>query len=97
MKNILDQMISLGLGAAVASKEQIEKFVNELVAKGELSKNESKEMIDSLIEKGETAKKDLDDIVKSKVQQALKEFNLVTMDQFLELEKRLETLEKKNE
>ncbi|WP_075980006.1 phasin family protein [Bacillus massilinigeriensis] len=97
MKNIFDQMISLGLGAAVASKEQIEKFVNDLVAKGELSKTESKEMVDRFIEKGEAAKKDLDEIVKTKVQQALKELNLVTIEELKELEKRIELLEKKGE
>ncbi|MFB6468499.1 phasin family protein [Cytobacillus sp. Hz8] len=97
MKNLFDQIISLGIGAAVASKEQIEKIVDELVAKGELNKNESKEMIEKLIEKGETAKKDLDDLVKTKVQQALKEWDLVTMEEYHELEKRIAALEEKSE
>ncbi|MDQ0216002.1 polyhydroxyalkanoate synthesis regulator phasin [Oikeobacillus pervagus] len=97
MKNVLNQIISLGIGAAVASKEQIEKVMNDLVAKGELSKSESKEMIDNLIEKGESVRKDLDDLVKEKVQQTLKEMNFVTMDEFRELQIKVAQLEKKNE
>jgi polyhydroxyalkanoate synthesis regulator phasin len=97
MKSLLDQIFSLGIGAAVVSKEQIEKAVNELVAKGEVSRKESKDMIDHLVEKGETAKKDLDDMVKSKVQQTLKELNLVTMEEFQELKNRVAKLEGKSE
>lgn len=94
MRNLFSQFLSLSLGAAVASKEQVEKVANELVAKGEISKNEAKEMIENLVKKGESTRKDMDELVKSKVQQALKELDLVTMEEYRQLEKRIEQLEK---
>jgi polyhydroxyalkanoate synthesis regulator phasin len=94
MKNFINQVFSLGLGAAVASKKQIEKIVNDLVTKGELSKAESKEWIDKLTERGVQARKELDDIVKTRIHQVLNELNLVTKDEVRELERRIEILER---
>lgn len=93
MKNLINQVISLGLGAAITSKEQIEKIVNDLVTKGELSKAESKEWIDKLTERGAQARKELDEIVKLRIKQVLDELNLVSKDEVRELERRIEMLE----
>lgn len=93
--DLLKQVFSLGLGAAVATKEQIEKTVETLVKKGEVSKEESKELINQWVEKGEQAKQDLDDIIKTRVNQALTSLNLVTKDEFNELERRIRVLETK--
>lgn len=97
MKNFFDQFFSLSLGVMVASKEQVEKVVNELVEKGEISKKESMEMMEKLIEKGDKTKKDLDETVKKRVQHALKELDLVTMEDYRKLEERVAQLEKKSE
>lgn len=97
VKNFFDQFISLGIGVMAASKEQIEKVVNELVDKGEITRRESKEMVDKLIAKGDQAKKELDQTIKEKIQQALKEFDLVTMEEYRKLEERVAELEKKPE
>lgn len=97
MSNFFDQFFSLGLGVMVASKEQAEKVVNELVEKGEISKKESMEMMEKLIEKGDKTKRDLDETVKTRVQKTLKELNLVTMEDYRKLEERIAQLEKKSE
>ena len=44
--SILKKGLAFGLGLAIASKEQAEKLIDELVKKGELSLDESKEVID---------------------------------------------------
>jgi polyhydroxyalkanoate synthesis regulator phasin len=95
MKSVLNQILSLGIGAAILSKEQIEKTVDELVKKGEISKGESKEFIDRWIEKGSEMKKEVDEMVQDKVNNALHELNLVTRDELEELKQRIEKLEKK--
>ncbi|WP_445506142.1 phasin family protein [Niallia sp. 03190] len=97
MKNVINQFISLGIGVAAASKEQVEKLVNDLVAKGEISKNESKDIVNQLLEKGQQTKKEMDGIIKTKVQQALKELDVVTMEEYRELERRIALLEQKSE
>ena len=80
--DLFKQIFTLGLGAAVITKEQIEKTVEGLVAKGEISRTESKELINQWSEKGEQAKQELDDIVKTRVNQVFSSFNLVKKKNF---------------
>jgi polyhydroxyalkanoate synthesis regulator phasin len=93
--DLLKQFFTLGLGAAAITKEQIEKTVDTLVKKGEVNANESKELVNQWIEKGEQAKQELDDIVKTRINQALSSFDLVTKEDYQELERRIEELESK--
>jgi len=95
--DLFKQIFTLGLGAAVITKEQIEKRVETLVQKGEINKNESKELIQQWVEKGEEAKQEIDDIVKTRVNQALTSLNLVTKEEFQELERRIQALENKQD
>ena len=48
-----------------------------------------------MVEKGEQAKQELDDIVKTRVNQALSSLDLVTKEEFQDLERRIEALESK--
>jgi polyhydroxyalkanoate synthesis regulator phasin len=95
--DLFKQVFSLGIGAAITTKEQIEKTVDALVKKGEVSKEESKELIHQWVEKGEQAKQDLDEVIKTRVNQALTSLNLVTKEEFKELERRIQLLENKEE
>ncbi|ELW9008181.1 hypothetical protein SIN57_001901, partial [Campylobacter upsaliensis] len=76
--------------------EQVEKTVEELVKKGEVSKNESKDLINHLIQKGEEMKGQLETVAKEKVNAAYAEMKLATLDDVKKLEKRIEALERKN-
>lgn len=51
MRDVLNNVYSLGVGAASASKEQIERTVNELVQRGEVKRSESNQLVDDLMEK----------------------------------------------
>ncbi|USK81418.1 hypothetical protein QRD90_05645 [Peribacillus frigoritolerans] len=95
--DLLKNVFSLGLGAAAATKEQIEKVVDSLVKKGDISKEDSKVLIKQWVEKGEQAQKQLDDSVKAKVNQALNGLNLATKEEVEELERRIVILEKQNQ
>ena len=95
--DLFKQIFTLGLGAAVVTKEQIEKTVEGLVAKGEISRSESRELINQWSEKGEQAKQELDDIVKTRVNQVFSSFNLVTKEEFQDLERRIAALENKQD
>ncbi|MCD1159722.1 MULTISPECIES: phasin family protein [Peribacillus] len=95
--DLLKNVFSLGLGAAAATKEQIEKTVDSLVKKGDISKEDSKVLIKQWVEKGEQAQKQLDDSVKAKVNQALNGLNLATKEEVEELERRIVILEKQNQ
>lgn len=96
MRTTIEKALSLGLGLAIAGKEQVEKTVEELVKKGEVSKNESKDLINHWIQKGEEMKGQLEAVAKEKVNAAYGELKLATLEDVKKLEKRIEALERKN-
>ncbi len=67
MREFINRALAIGLGIAAESKEQIERAVNELVQKGELSKSESDQAIQELIDKGEEIRVQLTESVKEKL------------------------------
>ncbi|MCS7462315.1 phasin family protein [Paenibacillus doosanensis] len=95
MKDLFGKAVSLGLGFAVASKEQAEKFVDELVKKGELNKAESQQFVDELVRKGQEAQSSLETKVRGYIRQALHEMNLTTKDDYVRLTQRIGELERR--
>lgn len=93
IKDFLDRMFTLGIGAAIASKEQIEKLVDELVEKGNVAKEESADIVDELMKKGKEYQSKFEASIKEKVKQTLKDHDFVTKEEFDKLKKRVEELE----
>jgi len=94
MKDLLKKSLSLGLGFAIVSKEQIDKVIDELVTKGELSANESKEFMNELIVKGEEQQNEINVKLKAQITKIMEELNLPSKAEFEGLEKRISQLEK---
>ena len=57
MKNLFQKGITMGLGLAMMGKEQVEKVVDELVAKGEVPVSDSKNLVNEIMNKGYRVKK----------------------------------------
>lgn len=95
MRDLLGKAVSLGLGFAVASKEQAEKLVDELVQKGEISKSESKQFVDELVRKGQEAQSSLEEKVRGYVSQRLQSMNVATKEDYAELLQRIDRLERR--
>ena len=95
MKDLINKGLAFGLGLAVVSKEQIEKLVDELVKKGEVSGAESKELISQLYEKGEAEKKEMNARIHEQLEKLLKELNIPTKTDLERLEQRIQALENK--
>ena len=93
IKDFLDRTVTLGIGAAIASKEQIEKLVDELVEKGNVAKEESADIVDELMKKGKEYQSKFEASIKEKVKQTLKDHDFVTKEEFDKLKKRVEELE----
>ncbi|EHL79244.1 polyhydroxyalkanoate synthesis regulator [Bacillus sp. FSL W8-1127] len=91
--DLIKKGLAFGLGLAVTSKEQAEKFVNDLVKKGELSLEESKDMVNQLVQRGEEEKKGLQRIVREQIKQILNELDLATKEDIQKLEQRIQKLE----
>ena len=95
MKDLINKGLALGLGLAVYSKEQIEKVVDDLVKKGEVSGAESKDLIKELLEKGAAEKKEMNARIHEQVEKLLKDLNIPTKADLERLEKRIQELENK--
>jgi polyhydroxyalkanoate synthesis regulator phasin len=97
MMDFIKKGLALGLGLAVTSKEQVEKMVNELVKKGELSLEESKDIMDRWIQQKEERKAELQRIVGEQLKQMVDKLDLATKDDINRLEQRIQNLEKRDE
>ncbi|MBO1004010.1 phasin family protein [Pseudogracilibacillus auburnensis] len=93
MKNTIKKGLSLGLGLTVITKEQAEKFAEELMEKGKMSKSESQEFVRDLMQKGAEAQKQLDEKFSSKMAQFKSELNVATKEEVEQLKQRIEQLE----
>lgn len=90
----MKKWLMFGLGLAVTGKEQIEKFVDELVKKGELSLEEAKDIMDQWIQQKEERKAELQRIVREQLKQMMDKLDLATKEDIRKLEQRVENLEK---
>ncbi|MUT66921.1 phasin family protein [Paenibacillus sp. NEAU-GSW1] len=95
MRDKLDKALSLGIGMAVAGKEQVEKFVGEWTRKGEEAKSESSAYMDRLVQKGDDARKQLETAVRDKVQSFVGDRSYADQEEINRLERRLEALERR--
>ncbi|KYD31324.1 polyhydroxyalkanoate synthesis regulator [Geobacillus sp. NFOSA3] len=95
--SILKKGLAFGLGLALASKEQVEKLIDELVKKGELSLEESKDIIEQWKQQTDERKAELQRIVREQIKQVIDKFDLVTKDELQQLEQRIRRLEEKLE
>ncbi|BDG47373.1 MULTISPECIES: hypothetical protein [Parageobacillus] len=90
----MKKWLMFGLGLAVTGKEQVEKFVDELVKKGELSLEEAKDIMDQWIQQKEERKAELQRIVREQLKQMMDKLDLATKEDIRKLEERVENLEK---
>lgn len=51
MKDIIEKTFDLGLGIAATTKEKVEKIVDEMVAKGQLTKEEKPNTVQEILDK----------------------------------------------
>lgn len=93
MKELLKKGLSLGLGFAVVSKEQIEKVIDDMVKKGEMSATESKDLMRELVQKGEQQQDEINTKLREQVQKILEELNLPSKADIERLEERIAQLE----
>lgn len=91
MREMISKAVSLGLGLAVAGKEQAEKLVDELVKKGEMSREESFAFVNDLLKKGEEAQRKISDLVQERVQ-TFGDRTWATKEDIARLEQRLDAV-----
>lgn len=91
MEDMFKKALYLGLGALSFTKEKTEKFMNEMVEKGEMSSEEGNKIMDELIKRGEDARQEIKDYVQQEVK--CKHQEMVTREEYDALLQRLQQLE----
>ncbi|WP_172256099.1 phasin family protein [Saccharibacillus deserti] len=95
MSDLLKKALSLGIGLTVASKEKVEKVVDDLVKKGEIAPSESKAVVSKLIERGEEERSAIKNMVQEQVRRVLKEIDVPAGSEVDSLEQRIAVLEQR--
>jgi polyhydroxyalkanoate synthesis regulator phasin len=89
MSDILKKAIALGLGLTAVSREKVEQFVEDLVAKGEVAQSESKEAVNRLIARGEEQRLEIKRMVQDQVKKILSDLDVATKQDLKDLEHKL--------
>lgn len=95
MSDFLKKGFLLGLGAAVSSKERLDKKLKELVDKNELTRDQARTVMQDFLNKGESTK---DEWSAKQYEQTLgmaKDLGLATKEDVNELRARITELESK--
>jgi polyhydroxyalkanoate synthesis regulator phasin len=95
MSNLLKTGFLLGIGAAVSSKEKVDKYVDDLLAKGKVTPKEADELYQSLLKKGEETEEQWNQRSKEKMRSIMDDLNIISREEFLKLQERVVQLEKK--
>ncbi|MBI5117102.1 phasin family protein [Candidatus Poribacteria bacterium] len=93
--DVLRTPILASVGAFSIAEEGIEKFVRDLVERGEASEKEGKKIVSDFRRRTQRNRKDLESSVDERIEKALKSFRLPTKKDVEELSKKIDQLERK--
>ena len=94
MSDLLRKGILLGLGAASLTKEKVDKFVNELVDKGDISKDKGSELLQELLNLVKEQEGKIDKKINDEVNSLIKKLDLASKSDIKRLEKKIDALMK---
>ncbi|MEN6466532.1 MAG: phasin family protein [Syntrophaceae bacterium] len=97
MFDILKKTILFGAGLASMTREKMEKFVDDMVKKGEISEKEGRELVDDMIARSKKARQDFEEGVGKAVSRALEKLNIPQRSEIEKIWARIEELEKSKE
>ena len=93
MNEFIRKGFLLGIGTMAVGKEKLEKKLNELVEKNELTKDEAKSLMKSYMEKGEAKKEEWSEKSAQKAKQSAKEAGIATENDIAQLNEKIIALE----
>lgn len=93
--DILRTPILASVGAFSIAEEGIEKFVRDLVERGEASEKEGKKIVDDFRKRTRKNRKDFEDKTDERIQKALKSFRLPTRKDIDTLSRKIDKLQKR--
>lgn len=95
MSDFLKKSFLLGLGAAVSSKERLDKKLRDLVDKNELTRDQAKSVMQNFLDKGESTKDEWSTKQYEQTQAMARDLGIATKEDVNELRARITELESK--
>jgi len=95
MFETIKKSLLAGLGAAVVTKEKIEKVTRNLVEEGKITTEEAEKLSRDLIESGSKQWEDMQDKISSTVKKALEGLDICTKPELTSLASKVGALEKR--
>lgn len=95
MSDFLKKGFLLGLGAAVSSKERLDKKLRDLVDKNELTRDQAKSVMQNFLDKGESTKDEWSTKQYEQTQAMARDLGIATKEDVNELRARITELESK--
>jgi polyhydroxyalkanoate synthesis regulator phasin len=93
VKKLLDLLISLSWGTFSLTREKAEKIGEKLLEKGKTKIRERRKIVRTLVERGNKEKAEFGEFINSKILKLFQKGSLVPRSEFIDLEKRVKTLE----
>jgi polyhydroxyalkanoate synthesis regulator phasin len=93
MKDVLKNILYIGVGAAFLTREKLEDLGKDLVEKSNMTRDEGKQFVDDLLKKSDGAKEQLEHWVNHAIEERLKKYNMVGADELEQLRRRVDALE----
>ncbi|MFH1440718.1 MAG: polyhydroxyalkanoate synthesis regulator [Candidatus Omnitrophota bacterium] len=90
--DIIKEIMGLGLGILVLTKEKTEKIINTLVKEGKLKQDEGSKLIKELSLKGKAEAKDLENKLSKAVNGSFSKLNIATKRDIQRLENEIRKL-----
>jgi polyhydroxyalkanoate synthesis regulator phasin len=94
MTDMLRKAFFLGLGVLASGKDMIEKVVNDMADRGEVTQEEAKKLASSLVERGRREKDELVSMLNSEIKRLLKGSPVASKNELEEIEERLRKIER---
>lgn len=93
--NMIRKVLYFSWGAVSMSRDKAEKYISQMVEKGEISREEAKKYVDDLIQKGEVEKNEIRNLIREEIGELKRDFPFARRSDLDALEKRVLQLEEK--
>lgn len=94
MIDVVRKAFFLGLGVLASGKDMVEKVINDMAERGEVTQEEAKKLASALVERGKREKDELVGMIKSEMKRILKESPIASKSEIEEIEERLSRIER---
>lgn len=95
MLDLLKKTYLVGLGLASLTREKVEELVDELVKRGEVAEKDRRQVLEDLLNRAREEQQRLGNYISETVHRVVGERGTPSRDQFEQLLKRVEELEKR--